>query len=66
MNQHGIATFVSADARMHRDPAMTDSDHAAKLAELERLLNDPEVPMQPNRVWSLLDEISAQEMATPA
>ena len=36
-------------------------DHAAKLEEVERLLNDPEVVMQPGRVWSLLDEIAAQE-----
>ena len=29
-----------------------------KLEELERLLNDPEVPMQAARVWELLAEIS--------
>ena len=31
-----------------------------KLAELERLLNDPEVPMQAARVWELLAEISGE------
>ena len=40
---------------------MTDSEYACKLDELERLLNDPEVQMEPARVWSLLAEISAQE-----
>ncbi|MFC7607892.1 peptide chain release factor 1 [Teichococcus aestuarii] len=30
----------------------------AKLLELDRLLNDPEVQMDPHRVWSLLQEIS--------
>jgi hypothetical protein len=40
---------------------MTDSEYARKLDELERLLNDPEVQMEPGRVWSLLDEIAARE-----
>jgi hypothetical protein len=37
---------------------MTDMDYAHKLDELERLLNDPDVPMEPARVWSLLAELS--------
>ena len=32
-----------------------------KLAELDRLLNDPEVPMQASRVWELLAEISGEK-----
>lgn len=40
---------------------MTDCDYARKLDELDRLLNDPEVPMEPARVWSLLAEISLRE-----
>ncbi len=40
---------------------MDRSDEGAKLAELERLLNDPEVPMQPGRVWRLLDELMERE-----
>lgn len=42
---------------------MTDTDYASKLDELDRLLNDPEVPMEPARVWSLLAEISLRDMA---
>lgn len=42
---------------------MTDTDYARKLAELDRLLNDPEVPMEPARVWSLLAEISMRDQA---
>ena len=38
---------------------MTERDYARKLEELDRLLNDPEVPMQPDRVWSLLAELAA-------
>jgi hypothetical protein len=30
-----------------------------KLAELDRILNDPTAPMEPHRVWSLLDDVSA-------
>ena len=29
-----------------------------KLAELDRILNDPMAPMEAHRVWSLLDEVS--------
>ena len=36
-------------------------DRAAKLDEVERLLNDPEVVMQAGRIWSLMAEISAAE-----
>ena len=42
---------------------MSDTDLDAKLDELDRILNDPEVPMEPGRVWSLLAEIAGQEEA---
>ena len=42
---------------------MSDADLDAKLDELDRILNDPEVPMEPARVWSLLAEISEHEGA---
>jgi hypothetical protein len=38
--------------------AMTDTDYTHKLDELDRLLNDPDVPMEAARVWSLLAELS--------
>lgn len=37
---------------------MTDTEYTCKLDELDRLLNDPDVPMEPARVWSLLAELS--------
>jgi len=40
---------------------MTEIEYARKLDELDRLINDPEVPMQPSRVWSLLAEISSYD-----
>ena len=41
---------------------MQDKDLDTKLDELDRLLNDPDVPMQPARVWSLLAEISRHDL----
>ena len=42
---------------------MTECEETLKLAELERILNDPDVPMEPARVWALLAEISRQDAA---
>jgi hypothetical protein len=44
---------------------MTDIEFDAKLAELDRLLNDPEVRLNPDRVWSLLAEITARDLPPP-
>lgn len=44
---------------------MTDADYARKLDELDRLLNDPGVPMEPAKVWSLLAEIAQRDRAAP-
>jgi hypothetical protein len=40
---------------------MTERDFDQKLDELERLLNDPTVSLEPARVWSLLAEVSAHD-----
>ncbi len=42
---------------------MTEMDYARKLDEVDRLLNDPNVKMEPALVWSLLAEISQRETA---
>lgn len=44
---------------------MSEREIEAKLVELDRLLNDPEVQMDPHRVWSLLHEISGANKAMP-
>ena len=49
-------------AAQQEDP-MTELDFEAKLAELDRLLNDPEVRMDPDRVWTILAEISGKDAA---
>jgi hypothetical protein len=36
---------------------MTERETETKLAELDRLLNDPDTRMDPHRVWSLLAEL---------
>jgi hypothetical protein len=40
---------------------MNEREFEAKQAELDRLLNDPETRMDPDRVWALLAELSARE-----
>jgi hypothetical protein len=44
---------------------MTDVEYCRKLDELERLLNDPTVPMQPDRIWSLLDDVAGRQAPPP-
>lgn len=44
----------------------TDLEYARKLDELDRLLNDPDVPMEPSKVWSLLAEIAQRDLARTA
>jgi hypothetical protein len=41
---------------------MTESEYEGKLDELDRLLNDPDVPMQPERIWSLLADLSHRDL----
>lgn len=43
---------------------MTEREFEAKLKELDRLLNDPEVQMDAHRVWSLLAELSEPQATT--
>lgn len=45
---------------------MDERDFEDKLAELDRLLNDPEVRMDPDRVWTILAEISGKDAAVLA
>jgi len=39
---------------------VTERDYESKLKELDQILNDPDVTMEPGRVWSLLAEVSQQ------
>jgi len=64
-NPHHRATFLQqSDPDLARwNGEMTEIEYARKLDEVDRLLNDPDVPMEPGRVWSLLAEISHLESA---
>ena len=42
---------------------MSTAEYHRKLDELDRLLNDPDVPMQPDRIWSLLADVSKPEIS---
>ena len=44
---------------------MTQDDAARKLDELDSLLNDPDVPMDPARVWALLADLSERDAVSP-
>ena len=45
---------------------MTDDDYARKLDEMNRVLNDPDAPMQPASIWRLLAEISEHHLKAGA
>jgi hypothetical protein len=45
---------------------MSSAEYSRKLDELDRLLNDPDVPMQPDRIWSLLADVSRPDPAIAA
>jgi hypothetical protein len=37
---------------------MTDSEYDTKQQEIDRILNDPETPMRPDRIWALLEDLA--------
>jgi hypothetical protein len=39
---------------------MSTAEYCHKLDELDRLINDPDVPMQPDRIWTLLADVARQ------
>ena len=41
---------------------LTDAEYARRIDELDRLLNDPDVPMEPKKIWSLLAEIAQRDL----
>ncbi len=44
---------------------MTDFEYEHKQQEIDRLLNDPETPMVPDRIWALLEELARAAPAEP-
>jgi hypothetical protein len=37
---------------------MTDSEYERKQQEIDKLLNDPETPMHPDRIWALAEALA--------
>jgi hypothetical protein len=67
-NRHELATFFAYPLRKAmrmsaKGMAMTQAEMTRKQDELDRLLNDPDVQMEPARIWSLLDELAAESAA---
>ncbi|WP_137178267.1 peptide chain release factor 1 [Roseomonas sp. AR75] len=45
---------------------MTEREIETKLAELDRILNDPDTRMDPHKVWTLLAELQDKRPRAPA
>ncbi len=41
---------------------MEQIEYTSKLEELDHLLNDPDVSLEPDRVWMLLAELSRHDL----
>jgi hypothetical protein len=60
---------IKADAlccgvtELHSEDTEATKDYVRKLEELDRLLNDPDVPIQPELIWCLLDEVAKWKSA---
>jgi hypothetical protein len=52
-------TCICSGGRLESE--LTDAEYARRLDELDRLLNDPDVPMEPTKVWCLLAEIAQRD-----
>ena len=46
---------------VHENERIGERQIRPELDELDRLLNDPTVPIEPAKVWSLLAEIAQQD-----
>lgn len=44
---------------------MSEPEYLAKVAEVDRLLNDPSTAMSAERVWRLLEELSSETYKIP-
>ena len=48
------------------DAAFDDDQYSEKLDELDHLLNDADVPLEPSRIWSLLAELTHHDLTSQA
>ncbi len=45
------------------DATFDDDKYSEKLDELDHLLNDADVPLEPSRIWSLLAELTHHDLS---
>jgi hypothetical protein len=60
---HAAFAALHIDALITGARLVSETEYASKMDELDRLLNDPDSPMDPSKVWSLLAEVSQAETA---
>ena len=61
----GVLRSCLSASQCRQEIGLSKAEYDARLDELDRILNDPEVPMEPARVWSLLAEIAGREVPVP-
>ena len=44
---------------------MSDADYGRRMDEIDRLLNDPDVPMDAHRIWSLMADATEHLPVSP-
>ena len=54
----GVCFDVCSSRFWRTGVAMTDENYERKLAELDDLINNPNMPLSPSRIWQILGEIS--------
>jgi hypothetical protein len=71
----GLLTWINAvQLALHDDEgsvkggadAMPEPEPARELDELDRLPNDPDVPLDPHKIWSLLSDMARRRKALAA
>jgi len=69
--RHSIAIMLTKSPRLiasssEGDCNMEPTEYTTKLDELDHLLNDPDVKLEPDRVWMLLAELSRHDLQSGA
>jgi len=44
---------------------MSEADYGRRMEEIDRLLNDPDVPMDAHRVWMLMADVTERMAVSP-
>jgi hypothetical protein len=47
------------------EETMSEADYGRRLDEIDRLLNDPDVPMDAHRVWALMADVAERLPVSP-